>query len=165
MAVHDGEGQKYADAIKAGGDGREYYKAVHRLNRNLNNILFDDDGETFWLCFRGGLIRRADYNGNLSPLFAKVRKGQDGEMTEPFTDHFNHTVLYKVLADRLVILEHTPFSQIFLKDLPGYDKLEAKIDEVCPVLFQALTEEDLPELDMPDTRIYSWENMIYNNMF
>lgn len=144
---------------------KKWQKAVKTLNGNLNSLTFDEDGKSFWICWRGGIVRRVDYDGNLSPLYAKVQDLGEGKMSPPFEDHFNHSVLYNIYPDRLVILEHSIFAQIRMEDLKGKDEMSANIEDVCPVQILSIPEDDLPLLDMATLFVYKWESMLKYNMF
>lgn len=144
---------------------KKYFKAVHRFNRNLRSILFDDDGKTFWICWGAGAIRRMDYEGNMSKMYVKVSDMGDGNFSTPFEYNYNHIVHYSIHPDRFVFLDHSIFHQVFTEDLKGKDELTAKIDEQHPIEFKYIDEEDLPELDMPSNMIYKFESMIRFNMF
>lgn len=168
LECYEDDAEAAAEKMKNGpqsDDDDEYTDAVHDLNGNLNSLTFDEDGKTFWLCWRGGVVRRVDYDGNMSPLYVKVSDMGEGKFSEPFEDHFNHSVLYDIYAKRLIILEHSFFGQTPFSELKGKDEMNAKIDEIHPIQIHYIGDEYLEELDMPSNMVYKWESMVKYNMF
>ncbi len=50
-------------------EDKDYQEAVEDFMENLNSIVFDEALDSFWLCFRGGIVRKITFDGKLSPLF------------------------------------------------------------------------------------------------
>lgn len=48
---------------------KEYNEALAHFIQNLNSMRLST-GNSVWLCWRGGIVRRVDYDGNLSPIYA-----------------------------------------------------------------------------------------------
>ncbi len=51
----------------------DYKEAIYSfIDENLNSIFFDNHNNSFWLCFRGGIVRNVTFDGKLSPLFVTI---------------------------------------------------------------------------------------------
>ncbi len=70
LGCHDSDSNDIAEKIvSCDKEDEEYKEAVAEfITENLYSIYFDDN-KSFWIGFRGGIVRNISFNGKLSPLF------------------------------------------------------------------------------------------------
>ena len=152
----------YSERLIADEGGDRYREAMKRLLLNLNSLVLDDDGKSFWLCWRGGIVRRVDYDGNMSPLYAT--KGKPGStISNAFEHNGFHSHLVEVRNDGVILQEHAkrnwmPIVKMnqmgaAIGDFIAIDLQELPIDAQIVIV---KTEEDL---EIEAERIYNVVNL------
>jgi len=64
----------------------DYQEGLGILMRKVDSVVLAEDGNSFWIFWRGAIVRRVDYDGNLSPLYvAKTNSGEVFKHDFPFS--------------------------------------------------------------------------------
>lgn len=82
---------------------KSYYKALREFYDNLNSIQVVTDG--FWLCWRGGILRKINSTFNMSPLL--VMSSRPHNSGEGMFEHSGfHSYLYQIDEQKIILTEH-----------------------------------------------------------
>ncbi|WP_130735747.1 hypothetical protein [Flavobacterium sp. J27] len=117
---------------------KEYQQAVSEFCENLHNIVFVSDG--FWLCWRGGVVRKVNYDKTLSPMFIPTTVSNDSRIF-----HFStfHAHLYKVTEEALFFKNHDDY---YVFNLSKYNFQNA--NAIHEVALTKLSEEQLENISL-----------------
>ena len=148
---------KSAERLLADEKEEDYRDALGNLIGNLNSTVLDADGKSFWLCWRGGIVRRVDYDGNMSPLYAAKTK-ENSTVKNAFEHNFYHCHLNQ-LRDDGVILQEAERNWMPIKDMNQMgadigDFIAIDLLEV-PADAQIVISKSEDDLEVEAERIYN----------
>ena len=143
LECYESECEEMAQLFSAGVLNDEYNDALTTFCQDLNSIVFDEMEDAFWLCWRGGIVRKVGFDGSLSPLLVASSVPGSTSM-EPFEHKMFHTSIYKIDRDSIILEEHTTQYKM---PLHGVD-LSAKTTFI-PITLQKI-EEDAAVLTVSD---------------
>lgn len=95
IACYERDGIKAAERLLAVERGENYQEGMGNLMLNMNSMQMDEDGKSFWLCWRGGIVRKVDYDGNMSPMYATKTRPHN-TVVEAFNHNFFHSSLSSI---------------------------------------------------------------------
>jgi len=120
---------------------KDYYNALSEFYGNLNSIRVVADG--FWLCWRGGILRKVDLNFNLSPLLV-TNSRPNNTIKGMFSHHGFHSHLYEINDQAIILAEHLDLCKAFMPDINSADsETEIALD------FNKTSLEELYNLSTP----------------
>jgi hypothetical protein len=97
---------------------KAYYNSLREFYENLTSIKVVADG--FWICFRGGILRKIDLNFNLSPLLATSSRANNS--TEGIFQHGHfHSHLYQIDEQKIILAEHLNLYKASMPEINSAD--------------------------------------------
>ncbi|NHN26632.1 hypothetical protein FIA58_013180 [Flavobacterium jejuense] len=119
-------------------EGKEYQEAISKFCYNLNSIKFVEDG--FWLCWRGGILRKVYDDKTLSPLLV-TSEVSNTNMGGMFEFIFFHTYLSKITDKKIFLSEHRNY---YVFDLP--EITNQKSEMLIPIQLKKMDLEEIEKL-------------------
>ncbi len=99
---------KHASALMKGPGDDKYNEAMKTLMENLNTIHVNENEDSFWLCWRAGVLRKVAIDGSyISPMFVVSKLPGYGSDLRPFEFTTFHSHLEEVHEDHLVLSGHS----------------------------------------------------------
>ncbi len=139
-------------------EGREYDEALADFIQNLNTIRLSADRNSVWLCWRGGIVRRVDYNGSLSPVYVTASQ-PDSTLKGAFELFTFHSYLMSVKDDGLILQEHG--NQVWMA-IDDINKMDAKIEDFIGIELTEVDKSKGIEIVKSDKDLEEESERIYN---
>lgn len=135
FAGYESECQDMVNAFSSANDRKQYLDAVKKFYSNLTSIQVTVDG--FWLCWRGGILRKVYNDNTMSPILV-TSKISNSTLEGTFAHTFFHPSIYQISQSEIVLEEEPYFYQT---SLPEFDALGSK--EVITLELQKKTKEEI----------------------
>lgn len=143
LGCYESECQEMADSFNAGIVDEDYEEALATFCQDLNTIIFETNEDAFWLCWRGGIVRKVGFDGSLSSLLV-ASSIPGSSIKDPFEHKMFHTSMSKIEPDGIILEEHNDRYKMPLQDVD----LSAKTAFI-PIALQK-AEEDASVLTVSD---------------
>lgn len=98
--------EKMAEVFSSDVSNSDYEETLTTFCEDLNSIVFDKKEDAFWLCWRGGIVRKVSLNNPISPLLVTSFLPNTTGTQEPFGFPFFHSQLIQIEDGYLVLEEH-----------------------------------------------------------
>ncbi len=158
LSYFEDAANRTAENVQLSPDSEEYDEAMSDFCGNLNNIVLDDDGQSFWLCWRGGIVRRVDYDGNMSPLYAATSRTYN-TIVGAFELFNYHSYLMEVNKEGLILQEHSNQQWMAIENI---EKMDANIDEFIGISLTELPETETISIIKSEEAEQEEKERIYN---
>lgn len=126
-------------------DEKNYKDAVIKFCDNLNSIEFVEDG--FWLCWRGGILRKVYDDKILSPLLV-TSEMSNSNMAGMFEFTHFHSYLYKIKDQQVFLFEHSDY---YVFDVPKI--VNQKSEALIPIQLDKITLEEIENLTYSNEKV------------
>ncbi len=130
-------------------DEDEYYRKLENFVNDLNSIYICRNEDAFWVCFRGGVLRKIALDGSSRSALVALETVPNNTVEDPLMRKYFHTHLVKSACtdDRIVFRGH---DEAFVFEPAEYDiSDEHALVTVPPVEFEfdkvEMTEEQKQE--------------------
>lgn len=161
--------KEMAKTLEKNTSGKDYDGMLSKFCEDLFSIEFDRYESAVWLCWRGGMVRKANSNGTLSPLLHIQIRGQEG-FYQPFLSflerverHFLTVGTSNGSKYKLSLSDVDLTSQ---QELIPAEAVELKIVAKDPVKEKQLLEErckvvmSVDDLTRPESLLLALDQMI-----
>lgn len=158
LTYSEGEAQKTINDIINPEDKEAYNDAMTTFCENLNNIVIDKVSQAFWVCFRGGIIRKIDYKGNMSPIYATNTR-RHNTSKGAFESHGFHSYIFEVKNNGVILIEHSTKHWMAIPDI---QRMNAKIDDFISIDITEVPKESECQVIKSEEASREEKERIYN---
>ncbi len=146
------DGEEMANQFLSSPKTEDYSDAVRDFYENLTTIKIVSDG--FWLCWRGGILRKVDSDFNLSPLLVTSSRPRSSGLGM-FQDHYFHSHLYHIDSSSIMLAEaldfyKTPMPNLDIADLETPIALELENTSLDEFYLLSYSNEKQSEIENRD---------------
>lgn len=139
-------------------ESKEYIKDHERYIKKLASLQIDQDGKHIWLSWNGGIVRKVDYDGNLSPLYAGSVTN-NGKVYEPFKLGNFLSFIKKVTTKNIILRVNR---NLYSMEIDDMNKMDAKIDDFIGIELKNHQKENEIEIIKSDKDLEEESERIYN---
>jgi hypothetical protein len=128
------ECEEMAEVLVSPNRKKDYYKSSQEFYENLTTIKIADDG--FWLCWRGGIVRKINSDFSMSPLL--VTDTRPNDTTKGMFQHsYFHSHLFHIDNSTIVFAEALDF---YTCPTPEFNHADLKIPIALHLVQTSLDE-------------------------
>lgn len=159
LSYYESEGEEMHSIFTSKQFGTEEYDDfIVEFIENLNTIQLAEDSKSFWACFRGGLVRKINYNGNLSPLYVTASLPESERNDEFGIYHFDSHIS-ELKDDGVILKEDDELSWMPIND---YDKFDEKIENYVSIELEVVPEKYTTKILKTNKDITTQKESKYN---
>lgn len=161
--------KEMAETLEKNTKGEDYEGMLSKFCEDLHSIEFDKNESAVWLCWRGGIVRKTNLNGALSPLLHILVRGQK-EFYQPFLTFLErverHFLIVETNDDSKYKLPLTDVDLTSQQELIPVEAIELKIVTEDPVKEKQLLEErckvviSVDDLNHSESLLFALDQMI-----
>lgn len=153
LGVSDYYCEEIAEQLNSVQKNEDYYEAIMEFYENLTTIKVTENG--LWLCWRGGILRKINENGILSPLLVTSLL-PNSSMNGMFNHACFHSELYFINNDVIILREHNDY---YKSIMPEFSSLNT--DTPIALEFTSISLDELYALKYSKEQINEIEEQDY----